>query len=99
MQEGITQQRDDEKSAKCGSKNVCKKASLQQCGDNGKKIAVFGNGSIRFVNDYEWYDSDSGNIGLELGECKQGGELETDLKFGARNSYTIEKGSSDVIEI
>ena len=78
---------------------MCKKASLQQCGDNEKKIAVFGNDSIRFVNDYEWYDSDSGDIGQELGECEQGCVLETDLKFGARNSYTIEKGSSDVIEI
>ena len=48
------------------------------------------------MDDYEWYDSDSGDIGVELGECEQGGVLE--LKLGARNSYTIGKGSSDVIQ-
>ena len=51
------------------------------------------------MNDYEWYDSDSSDIGVELRECEQGGVLERDLKFRARDSYTIEKGSSDMIEI
>ena len=60
------------------------------------KMAVFGNGSIKSVNDYEWYDSDSGDIGIELGECKQGGVLEFEIR--ARNSYGT-KGSSDVIQL
>ena len=81
----------------CGAENVCKMASLQRCDDKEKKTAIFGNGSIRFVDDYEWYDSDSGDIGVEFGECEQGGVL--DLKLGARNSYTIEEQNSDVIEI
>jgi hypothetical protein len=52
------------KCEECGSENVCKMASLQRCGDKEKKTAIFGNGSIRFVDDYEWYDSDSGDIGV-----------------------------------
>ena len=98
-QKALLERCGDEKSVECGSETVCQEELLEQRNDNGKKIAVFGNGSIRFLNDYEWYDSDNGDIGVELGECEQGGVLETDLKFGARNSYTIEKGSSDVIGI
>ena len=69
--EALLERRGDEKSAECDSGTVCQEALLKRRGDNEKKIAVFGNGSIRFVNDYEGYDSDSGDIGLELGECEQ----------------------------
>ena len=85
------------KSEECGSEKVCKMASLQRRDDIEKKTAIFGNGSIRFVDDYEWYDSDSGDIGVELGGFEQGGLL--DLKLGASSSYTIEEQNSDVIEI
>ena len=85
------------KCEECGSENMCKMASLQRCSDKERKTAIFGNGSIRFVDDYEWNNSDSGDIGVELRECEQGGEL--DLKLGACNSYTIEEQNSDVIEI
>ena len=82
------------KSKECGSETVCQEALLGRRDEKEKKMAVFGNGSIKYVEDYEWYDSDSGDIGVELGECEQGGVL--DLKFGARTSYTNER-SSDVI--
>ena len=94
--EALLERRGDEKSAKCGSVTVCPEALLQRRDDNGKKMAVFGNGCIKCVNDYEWYDSDSGDIGIELGECEQGGVLE--FKICARNSYET-KGSSDVIQL
>ena len=60
------------------------------------KMAVFGNGSIKCVNDYEWYDSESGDIGIELGECEQGGVLE--FEICACDSYGT-KGSSNVIQL
>ena len=54
-------------------------------------------GSIKRVNGYKWYNSDSGDIGVELGECKQGGVSEFEF-ICARNSYTIRE-SPNVIQI
>ena len=49
--------------------------SKANCVGNEKAgmMTVFGNSSIKPLNDYEWYDRDSGDIGLELGECEHGG--------------------------
>jgi len=60
-----------------GVSGVLKESEVNSVGDEkAGKMAVFGNGSIKSVNDYEWYDSDSGDIGIELGECEQGGVSE-----------------------
>jgi len=80
-----------------GVSSVLKESEANSVGnEKAGKMAVLGNGSIKHVNDYEWYDSGSGDTVIELGECEQGGVSE--FEICACNSYTIEE-SSNVIEI